>query len=253
MHICDLVPSAEFLLRLEVEDLAAVLLESIHRQRGSHGGETQFSLKDQFEFMREGGDLQWPQLLYRAVNGAVAEATAWLEREVLIMRDPAAQLSRNCPYVLTRRGTQLRNRADVAAYRETAALPVHLLHPAIAGRVAPMFMRGDHDIAVVQAFKAVEVAVRAAIGAGADKLGQQLMRDAFHPERGPLRDASLVPAEREAEMFLFAGAIGHGKNPGSHREVEMDRTEAARLILFASHLLSLVDKRRPQTSPDSTR
>lgn len=139
----------------------------------------------------------------------------------------------------------MRNRAAVAAYRETAALPRHLLHPAIAARVAPMFTRGDHDVAVVLAFKAVEVAVRTAIGAGDDKLGKALMLEAFNPDRGPLRDTSIVHAEREAEMFLFAGAIGHGKNPGSHRDVEMDRTEAARLVLFASHLLALVDKRRP--------
>ncbi len=90
--------------------------------------------------------------------------------------------------MLTRRGMRLRNRAEVAAYREAAALPLHLLHPAIAGRVAPLFMRGDHDVSVVQAFKAVEVAVGDAAGLGDEKLGKALMLEAFKPDKGPLRD-----------------------------------------------------------------
>jgi hypothetical protein len=48
-------------------------------------------------------------------------------------------------------------------------------------------------------------------------------------------------AEREAMSALFAGAMGHCKNPSSHREVDMDRVSAARLIAFASYLLSQVD------------
>lgn len=125
MPIVDLLPSAEVLLDLEVEELAAILLEDFHRQRGSHG-QAQFYVNDQFEFMRGRHDDQWPQHRYNALNGAVAEAAAWLEREVLIVRDPAAPISRGGPYVLTRRGMRMRNRADVAAYRETASLPTHL-------------------------------------------------------------------------------------------------------------------------------
>ncbi len=68
------------------------------------------------------------------------------------------------------------------------------------------------------------------------------MRKAFHPDSGPLTDKALVPAEREAEMHLFRGAIGHAKNPASHRDVAMSAPEAARLILFASHLF---DRRAP--------
>ena len=69
------------------------------------------------------------------------------------------------------------------------------------------------------------------------------MHRAFQPENGPLRDKAAVAAERQAEMLLFAGAIGHAKNPPSHRDVAMDRVQAVRLIAFASHLLDIVEIR----------
>jgi hypothetical protein len=98
-------------------------------------------------------------------------------------------------------------------------------------------------------FKEVEVAVRKAANAkGAsyadDLVGITLMRKAFHPDVGPLRNTALVAAEREAEMHLFAGAIGHAKNPASHRDVVLSPEEAARLVVFASHLLDIVEQRR---------
>jgi hypothetical protein len=96
------------------------------------------------------------------------------------------------------------------------------------------FCCGDHDVAVFQAFKEVEVAVRHAanakgVGYADSEVGTTLMRKAFHPETGPLADKTLVVAERKAEMHLFAAAIGHAKNPTSHRDVAITALEAARL------------------------
>ena len=54
-----------------------------------------------------------------------------------------------------------------------------------------------------------------------DLLGIKLMRTAFHPDTGPLTNSAAVYAEREAEMHLFSGAIGHAKNPISHRDVNL--------------------------------
>jgi hypothetical protein len=118
----------------------------------------------------------------------------------------------------------LKTRTDVEAFRKGRILPTDLLPTLFAEKVVPLFRRGDHDVAVFQAFKEVEVAVRHAAntkGAGyADsEVGTTLMRKAFHPETGPLADKTLVVAEREAEMHLFAAAIGHAKNPTSHRDV----------------------------------
>ena len=68
------------------------------------------------------------------------------------------------------------------------------------------------------------------------------MRKAFGNE-GPLTDSEQPLPERQARAHLFAGAIGSYKNPGSHRNVDFTAEEAAEVIIFASHLLRIVDSR----------
>lgn len=104
-------------------------------------------------------------------------------------------------------------------------------------------MRGDHDTAVFQAFKEVEVSVRAACGYGNEVIGKSLMTRAFNVDDGPLRDTAGTQNEREAEMALFVGAIGHAKNPASHRDVDLSPRTAAELIVFASYLLDIIEAR----------
>ncbi len=60
---------------------------------------------------------------------------------------------------------------------------------------------------------------------------------------GPLADATALKAEQQALADLFAGAIGSYKNPHSHRSVTIESTEATEMIVLASHLLGIVDKR----------
>jgi uncharacterized protein (TIGR02391 family) len=104
-------------------------------------------------------------------------------------------------------------------------------------------MRGEYDVAVFLAMKAVEVAVREASGIGGDGLvGVKLMRAAFAPENGPLTDPDAEGGEKTARMELFAGAIGSYKNPHSHRDVNLnDPLEAIEAIYLANSLLRIVD------------
>ena len=71
--------------------------------------------------------------------------------------------------------------------------------------------------------------------------GTDLMRRAFHVDSGNLTDQNQHTAEKQARSDLFAGAIGSCKNPGSHRDVDLTAEEAAEMIIFASHLLRIVD------------
>jgi uncharacterized protein (TIGR02391 family) len=111
-------------------------------------------------------------------------------------------------------------------------------------------MRGECDVAVFQAMKAVEVYVREAGGFSAGDLGTDLMRRAFHEENGPLTDKTVEKNERQATSALFAGAIGSYKNPQSHRDVNLDNPdEAMEIVSLANHLVRRLDRRIAAKTP----
>ena len=110
-----------------------------------------------------------------------------------------------------------------------------------------LFLRGEYDTAIFQAFKEVEVAVRDAGNYNPTDLGTKLIRGAFNAPNGRLTDTNLPEAEQQALSDLFAGAIGLYKNPHSHRHVSITAEEAVEIIMLASHLLYIVDSRTGQS------
>src|ERR1700739_2337438 len=109
--------------------------------------------------------------------------------------------------------------------------PKELLHPRIIERAWPAYMRTDFDNAAFEAMKAVEIAVRDSAAYGPEKIGVNLIQDAFSQGKGPLADAAAPSSEQVSRMNLFWGAIGCYKTPQSHRDVNLnDPIEALEII-----------------------
>lgn len=231
--LIDYVPDADSFVALQPEDLGMILLQMIQRERGPRVTPSNFEMP-----VWNANSPSYPHHKREAVGRAFAEAWQWLQNEGLLMIDMDQP---NGWFCLTRKGRKLDTPEAIAAYRHGNLLPVGLLHPRLAEKVRPMFLRGDYDVAVFQAFKEVEVAVRKATRSSDSSIGVKLMRDAFRPNGGILTDKDADPGEQVALMELFTGAIGHCKNPTSHRNVEMERVSAAQLIVLASNLLSHVE------------
>lgn len=237
----DYAPTADELLAIEPEDLGLILLTLA---RETHPlAQRNFTLS-QFEMpLWNADDPGYPHRSRQAVARGLAEAWQWLQTEGLMMPDPDQP---NGWFCLTRRGERLKGPADVDAYRKGRLLPASNLHPILLEKVRPMFLRGDYDLATFEAFKQVEISVREAARLPADLIGVDLVRKAFDASSGKLTNKDTVKGEREALAHLFAGAIGHAKNPGSHRTVDHSAIEAAQLIGLASYFLGVVEARRPK-------
>lgn len=232
--IYELIPDHELLLDLEPEELAGIVLEYL---KSLPAGSTQLN---RYNFGLPHTVEGYPLEHQESVRYALMEAWMCLEKEGLIASKPGE--TRDSVFV-TRRGISIEDTAALEAYRRGNLLPKRLLHSLLVEDVWLLFSRGHYHQAVLQAFKAVEVAVRNAGGYPAASYGVDLMRQAFHAARGPLTDVNQLLSEREAAAHLFAGAIGLYKNPQSHRNVLVTADEAAEIIIFASHLLRIIDSR----------
>ena len=233
MSIYSLVPDAKALLELEPEELAGILMEYLNSLSTSE----QENLHRHNFLIGIGLIEGYPREEREDLKQAFMEAWVWLEHEGLLVPKPGSENW----VVISRRGRRLRRRDQVSSYRHANLLPRNQLHPTIAQKVWAMFLRGDYDTAVFQAFKEVEVRVREAAQCADTDIGVRLMRKAFG-EYGPLADTAAPKAEQQALSDLFAGAIGTHKNPHSHRSVTIEPEEAVEMIILASHLLGIVDK-----------
>lgn len=238
--IPGLIPDPDDLLALQPEELAGYVLECLNalpQKNQDQISRYNFTL---YHTVRE-----YPQDRWEECQRALMEAWSCLERDGLVAVRPESEKG----YFVTRRGKTIETHTDLEALRQASQFPKDSIHPDIAQTVYPLFLRGEYETAVFQAFKTVEVRVRTAAGLDPTVYGVTLMRKAFHPDSGPLTDTNEPVAEREALGHLFAGAIGRFKNPSSHRHVPLTSpAETVEILQFASHLLRIVDDRAIQSA-----
>ena len=238
--IYKLMPYHEVLLSLEVEELAGVVLEYLHSLPKDS---PQFSL---YNFSLPHTVAEYPSEHQKNITNALREAWMWLDREGFIGPTPGFH---DGMVSITEKGERVKNAAALEAYRKGILLPKQLLHPTIREDVWSNFLRGKYDTAIFEAFKAIEIAVRDAGSYTEENEGTyKLMRKAFHPETGKLRDTNQTSDERQAASDLFAGAMGLYRNPHAHRNILVPAEEAVEIIMFASHLLRIVDSRAPTSN-----
>ena len=244
-NLFELLPDADHLLSLEPEELAGPLLISLEYKE-QITPENIIGYESMVREIDNKSHLNYPDGSREEVLFVLMEAWQCLVNEGFVAPRPtnlarSRTINPTTTYFVTRRGKKIETLEDFKAYRKADLLPIGQLHPIIAKKVWSIFLQGDYDTAVFQAFKQVEVAVRHAGGYAYTDIGVSLMRKAFHVDDGRLTDRFQQPAEKQARSDLFAGAIGSLKNPSSHREIPISAEEAAEAIVFASHLLGIVD------------
>lgn len=242
-----IIPDVEHLLLLEPEELGAKLLFAYRNrpidQIENKGTFVPESLINELWASQANDAPQYPRSREQEIRHALVEAWAWLEAQGLIIPGTGGAVGHNPWRMLSRRARKFADEVEFTRFAVARRLPREVLHPRIAQGVWMSFMRGEFDVGVLQAMKAVEIAVREASGLS-NLIGVDLMRRAFGPNGGPLTDMGADGGERTGRMELFAGAIGSFKNPLSHRDVNLDDpNEALELILLANHLLRIVDSR----------
>jgi uncharacterized protein (TIGR02391 family) len=115
------------------------------------------------------------------------------------------------------------------------------LHSDILSRCWDLFIAQKYDDAILNATKALEVAIRTKTHLSHDIIGATLVNRAFKPDK-PILRYSDIEAEQEGMMSLLRGMIQVFKNPQSHRFVGVqNKSECLSVLLMCSNLLYTIE------------
>jgi uncharacterized protein (TIGR02391 family) len=246
IKISDLVPVAADLIGLEVEEVAGVLLVHLNSDPPANPGLYPYKNGNNVNyhsFCQAIHDKPPYGVKNDEVKTALMEAWGWLQSAGLLVPEDNWMF-------LSRRARRLTRRDEFRNYQNGRLLPKEQIHPLIAVRVYPAFLRGEYDTAIFQAFREVEIAIREAARIPEGTKGADVIRDAFRVANdkgpaGPLTDQSIPRGEQESMLLLFSGAFGFYRNSTGHRHVPTSPVGTAEVIMFASQLLRIVDELKP--------
>ena len=174
---------------------------------------------------------------------AYAEGWGWLLREGLIVPDQNPGLVSPSPFMVpSRRARALDSIGAFERFKRGALMPHDLVDERIRLASEANLFAGQYDLAAFNALREVEIAVRNAAGLS-DQHGVPLLREAFHAERGPLRDPDAADDARQATAQLFAAPFALYSNPTRHREVGLSAEKTVEVLILATHLLRIVEER----------
>jgi hypothetical protein len=157
LQLPQAIPDEDVLLSLSTEELAAKMLFLV-RKRGAAMFQPDNIMNELWGDPTR-GHRGYSTRRKGEIELAVAEAWAWLLVQGLIL--PAEGMNGVHGFRrLSRRARRMESEAEFASLQVARLLPREILHPKIADTVWRAFMRGEYDMAVLQAMKAVEVVVR---------------------------------------------------------------------------------------------
>lgn len=180
-------------------------------------------------------------LVERSYGAKSALAEAWSGKDLLgpnVGQGPGWQ-------TITRAGLRILDEGETALARLRAAERLDVeLHPSLELLVRPQFLIGSYEMAVLEAFKAVEVRLRQLSRSPARLTAVPMAQRAFG-KNGPLRDEdpSVPEPEKDGVTALFSGAFAALRNPPGHRYVDYgSAVEASEAVMLASLLMRVLDR-----------
>ncbi len=235
INIARYFPEAEIIVNMSAEDLAIPMLKALRVYDSSFR---------HFEAIMLPGNFQ-PGEHKRTILMLMTEAFEVLKSLRFVVPCPPDLHDYVSPdsirYIVSYSGKEVDLDTEFSQSLHASVLHEDLIHPAIKIRAYPTFLRGDYETAVLLAMKKIEVSVREASKQEATLVGVNLMRKAFRSESNLIPD-DMISAERQALCELFSGAMGYLRNSTGHRDIDVDCQESARVLCFASFLLTTLDK-----------
>ncbi len=169
-----------------------------------------------------------------------SEAVAWLLSHGLLAEDASVTVGPGSLFP-TRLGHEIAKTFGPGS-AAAAVRVIELMPTAISARIIPELSRGDYDVAIATAFKAIEVRMRERAGLSTHDFGSRLARKFFQRVASTALQQSQRHGDLSDEEHLFVGALGLYRDRAVHEAPHIDSLPyALEVIVIAGHLLRIVE------------